>query len=237
MEGHKLKWSLNIIYLCTEPLKSSSSHNLKMSRDQYNKTIRLQSVDVRKHMLCLSYTLLNNHAQLSFVPRVTQAYNKSSSKLKPLISGYFQGIVNLLPPSQQLSARILKNAIIPALISKKLLHLQSLPLTFTNSLHLLLKQFLNITDAFKLKTTHNAICSSHLFLLQFSVSHPDFPLLHLRTNLQSSACWILNRFSRTFQTLSCLCSSISSFTLSFFHLTGIYIASPQVFSCSAYMLN
>lgn len=100
MEGHKLKWSLNIIYLCTEPLKSSSSHNLKMSRDQYNKTIRLQSVDVRKHMLCLSYTLLNNHAQLSFVPRVTQAYNKSSSKLKPLISGYFQGIVNLLPPSQ-----------------------------------------------------------------------------------------------------------------------------------------
>ena len=31
-----------------------------------------------------------------------------------------------------------------------------------------LKQFLNITDAFKLKTTHNAICSSHLFLLPFS---------------------------------------------------------------------
>lgn len=99
IEGHKLKWSLSIIYLCTEPLKSSSSHNLKMSRDQYNTTIRLQS-DVRKHMLCLSYTFLNNHAQLSFVPGVTQAYNKSSSKLKPLVPGSFQEVVNLLQPSQ-----------------------------------------------------------------------------------------------------------------------------------------
>ena len=70
-----------------------------MSRDQYNTTIRLQ-LDVRKHMLCLSYTFLNNHAQLSFVPGVIQAYNKSSSKLKPLVSGYFQEVVNLLQPSQ-----------------------------------------------------------------------------------------------------------------------------------------
>lgn len=70
-----------------------------MSRDQYNMTIRLPSVDVRKHMLCLSYTFLNNHAQLSFVPGIIQEYTKSSSKLKPLISGYFQGAVNLLPES------------------------------------------------------------------------------------------------------------------------------------------
>jgi hypothetical protein len=63
-------------------------------------TIRLQSVDAKKHMLCLLYIFLNNHAQLSFIPGVTQASNKSSSKLKPLVSGYFQGVVNLLPPSQ-----------------------------------------------------------------------------------------------------------------------------------------
>lgn len=146
-----------------------------MNKDQYNTTIRLQSRDVRKHMLCLSYTFLNNHAQLFVVPGVIQAYNKSSSKLKSSVSGYFQGVVNLPLPSQQFSYiasndRRKTKVITPILDRKELLHLQPLPLILINTSHLLLKQF----QIPGMLSRQNALMRQSAVLTDCSLSYYNF---------------------------------------------------------------